>query len=244
MKALKQLSDGFANIPSRQRLTAIVAVTVVLALGGNLLLLKPQRVMLTSIELRTKANQTSMEASVRALAELDSDVSKGVDKFAGERETLAAFKRQIAEADMFFSGAEPEGARVDGLLRNLLQNDQSLTLESLKIVPPSVFYAPPSAQQQQKQKEKEDSIMSVLNKVRTDQPAPELVLSDKTLYKHGVEVTVKGSYPGLAAYLEKVQAFRQRLFWSEATITTSKYPEAKLRLIVNTLNDQPVTPLN
>ena len=85
MKALKQLSDGFANIPSRQRLTAIVAVTVVLALGGNLLLLKPQRVMLTSIELRTKANQTSMEASVRALAELDSDVSKGVDKFAGEQ---------------------------------------------------------------------------------------------------------------------------------------------------------------
>ena len=240
MKALKQLREGFASIPSRQRITAIVAVAVVLALGGNLFLLKPQRVLIDGVNTRIQANQTATETAVRTLAELDSDSAKGVDRFAGERETLTNFKRQIAEADAFFTSAEPEGSRVDGLLRNLLQNDQSLTLESLKIIPPSVFYSPPSAEQQ---KPKEDGVMAVLSKVRKEQPAP-LVLSEKTLYKHGVEVTIKGSYPGLVAYLEKVQGFRQRLFWSEATITTSKYPDSKLRLIVNTLNDQPVTPLN
>ena len=55
-------------------------------------------------------------------------------------------------------------------------------------------------------------------------------------YRHGFEITVSGSYAGLVAYLERLEALPWHLNWVEATLDTADRPDLKLTLIVHTLS--------
>jgi hypothetical protein len=43
--------------------------------------------------------------------------------------------------------------------------------------------------------------------------------------------------------MERLQKFPKRVFWSEAKITVSSYPVSALRIVIYTLSDQPLVPL-
>lgn len=55
-------------------------------------------------------------------------------------------------------------------------------------------------------------------------------------YRHGFEVTVKGSYASLVAYLARLEALPWRLNWVEVTLDTADRPELTLTLTVHTLS--------
>ena len=55
-------------------------------------------------------------------------------------------------------------------------------------------------------------------------------------YRHGFEITVSGSYAGLVAYLERLEALPWHLAWVEATLDAADRPDLKLTLIVHTLS--------
>jgi MSHA biogenesis protein MshJ len=55
-------------------------------------------------------------------------------------------------------------------------------------------------------------------------------------YRHGFEVTVKGGYADLVAYLEKLEAMPWNLGWSEARLDAAARPELTLTLIIHTLS--------
>lgn len=55
-------------------------------------------------------------------------------------------------------------------------------------------------------------------------------------YRHGFEITVSGSYSGLVAYLERLEALPWHLNWAEATLDATDRPDLKLTLIVHTLS--------
>ncbi|HEY9098407.1 MAG TPA: hypothetical protein VIN38_06030 [Thiobacillus sp.] len=55
-------------------------------------------------------------------------------------------------------------------------------------------------------------------------------------YRHGFEITVKGRYSDLVAYLSKLEALPWRLNWVEVSLDTADRPELTLTLTVHTLS--------
>jgi MSHA biogenesis protein MshJ len=56
------------------------------------------------------------------------------------------------------------------------------------------------------------------------------------LYRHGVELTVEGSYADLLDYLRALEAMPQRLLWGGVQMKVDQYPKAVLTLRLFTLS--------
>lgn len=237
MTFFKRFREALDGLQRRDLMIAIIVVAVVLVLGGNLLVLKPQRLVLERLKAQDQANKAELTTILTQLAELDQAAKSG-GLFAAERQTLEELKRQIAEVDKFFADSDPTLAQVGGMVRNMLKDGPNLSLVSLKLLPSAVFYSPPAPKV-----EKETAITTVLNTYKKPEAAP-VALTERTLYKHGVEVKIKGSYSELLAYLDRLEQFPKRLFWSEAMIEVTHFPETTLKLVVYSLSDQAALPLN
>jgi MSHA biogenesis protein MshJ len=59
------------------------------------------------------------------------------------------------------------------------------------------------------------------------------------LYRHGVELTLKGSYFELVQYLAELEKLRARLLWGRAELAVEQYPEVRLTVQVRTLSSEP-----
>ncbi len=57
-----------------------------------------------------------------------------------------------------------------------------------------------------------------------------------TLYRHGIELTLEGSYADLVAYLDALEALPQHLLWGALSLKSEQYPRAVLTLRVYTLS--------
>lgn len=64
-------------------------------------------------------------------------------------------------------------------------------------------------------------------------PAQELV------YRHGVELTLEGSYADMVDYLAALQALPVRVIWGKAQLDASAYPASRLTLTLYTLSLDP-----
>jgi MSHA biogenesis protein MshJ len=60
--------------------------------------------------------------------------------------------------------------------------------------------------------------------------APEL------LYRHGVEITLQGSYLDMVAYMTELETMPVQLFWGKAKLEAQEYPKARLTLTLYTLS--------
>jgi MSHA biogenesis protein MshJ len=56
------------------------------------------------------------------------------------------------------------------------------------------------------------------------------------LYRHGVELTVKGSYLDLLRYLEELEKRSSVVLWGGVELQVEKYPEVRLRVVIQTLS--------
>jgi MSHA biogenesis protein MshJ len=64
-------------------------------------------------------------------------------------------------------------------------------------------------------------------------PPPKL---PELLFRHGVEITLSGSYLDMIAYMEALEALPTQLFWGRAEFEVDQYPNARLTLTVYTLS--------
>jgi MSHA biogenesis protein MshJ len=58
-------------------------------------------------------------------------------------------------------------------------------------------------------------------------------------YRHGVELTLKGSYFELLQYLAQLERLPARLIWGRTELLVEEYPEVRLTVNVSTLSSQP-----
>lgn len=60
----------------------------------------------------------------------------------------------------------------------------------------------------------------------------------RTLYRHGVEVTLTGSYFELTQYLADLERLPGRVLWGPLELEAEQYPEVRLSLQIHTLSPQ------
>jgi MSHA biogenesis protein MshJ len=70
-------------------------------------------------------------------------------------------------------------------------------------------------------------------------PAAAQVEPLPTLYKHGIEVTLRGDYPNLVAYMRELERNTKGVFWGDVKLSVAAYPEATLTMTIHTLSARP-----
>ena len=150
---------------------------------------------------------------------------KTVDPDAPQRAQLEALRQKIAE---FESEAKEHSLqlisaqRMRTVLQQILASRPGLELVELKTLPQSTITLEGEAQ-----------------KPAGAAKAPEAPgerAQTATLYKHGVQLTVRGRYLDLLAYLKQIEALPARLYWDKLELTVLEHPTIAMRFTLYTVS--------
>lgn len=163
------------------------------------------------------------EAALRAqigqarnnIAGIDAEIMTRVQGFAVDpdapnRARLEKILADTAALDAslrtFEQGLVPP-ERIAPLLENILAANGRLALVSMKTLPATPAGEAPA----------------------TEAPAP-------LLYRHGVQVTVRGNYLDMLNYMAALEALPTGLLWGSAELQAEEYPDSRLTLTLYTLS--------
>lgn len=121
--------------------------------------------------------------------------------------------------------------RIAPLLETILKTNGRLQLVSMQTLPASQFGdAAVSLTGVEK-----PSAASSANR-QTAASAQSSSAASELLYRHGVELIVRGNYLDMVDYLDALEALPIQLFWTRAALEVEQYPNARLSLTVYTLS--------
>jgi len=141
------------------------------------------------------------------------------DPDAPKRAKLAALKARLAEIDTRLAEKQSELVppdRIPGLLEEMLRRDRRLELVDLRTLPATPLFG-----------EKDDRAA-----------AATAARAGLRVYRHGVELTVRGGYFDLLRYLSELERLPLRMFWGRVELAATDYPAITMKLTVYTLSLQ------
>ncbi|MBA4383092.1 MAG: agglutinin biogenesis protein, partial [Sideroxydans sp.] len=155
---------------------------------------------------RMKETQAQLAALLQA---------KQADAHAPQRERIIQLRAQIAEGDAYLKATQdklvpPE--KMAALLEQVLAKNNRLQLVALNTLPVSLFIEPAA-----------DAVAKA-------------GVQEKQIFKHGVQMTVRGSYADLMQYLTALEKMPTQMFWGMAKMSVVQYPNAELTLTLYTLS--------
>lgn len=174
---------------------------------------------------RSRALLAQMERERTEIATLESQLRSGpkhADPDADSRGRAEALRREVGALDSTLQALQRElvpAERVNTLLQEMLASDTRLTLVSLRTLP-----AAPLAGGDAKSPAGPNAAAAAA------EPGPSLV------YKHGVEITVQGSYVNLHDYLMRLERSPWRMYWWRAHLTADEQAQLTLKVTVYTLS--------
>jgi len=216
---LKQFAERIDARSLRERLlifgmAALAAVMLVTTLALDPLQAKRKALLQQVAEQQTRvaAAQTQIQTLIAA---------RSADPDAANRSRLAELKTRIGQSEdrlASFQQGLVSSDRMAEVLRDMLGRNRGVTLVSLRTLPVTTLAeeggkpaaAPP----------KEGQV-----------PDPKAAI-----YRHGVEVTVEGSYADLLGYVSELEAMPWQVFWGGAALSVQTYPVSRLTLTLYTLS--------
>ncbi|MFL6675351.1 MAG: type II secretion system protein GspM [Massilia sp.] len=179
------------------------------------------------------------------LAGIDGEITQKVkayqvDPDAATRARLAAVKIEAGQLSDGLRAMQkglvaPE--RMGALLETILRANGRLQLVSMKTLPVgSLNEAAPGGQSRGTPPGKDAKVQ---NTVLTAAAKPAAAKSPDLLYRHGVEIAVRGNYLDMVNYMAALEAMPTQLFWGKAQLEVEEYPNARLTLTLYTLSLDP-----
>jgi MSHA biogenesis protein MshJ len=220
MKYAHFFLSRFKALTQRERLLLVGAVLVAVWLLFDFALLRPQQAqarLLRDKLVQQHAEVEALNVAVQALSK-----AQKVDPLAKQRAERDELRNTFAQAQTLIAHATAN-VRMSEVIRTMVATRPGLTLVSLKTLPPETFFKGSVA------------------------PGPKAAAADAgptpALYKHGVEIVVKGTYVSLVPYLRELERNADGIFWSQVKLDVGAYPEATLRMTIHTLSARPELPL-
>lgn len=222
----KPLAARYTAMPKRERALLPAAVCFAILMLGYLLLIEPARKAH-----RVLQQQHTQDSSDLLVAQTQLNVlrAKVRNPDAELRAQLEALRTQTRSADDRFrqlQGSLVPAQEMSTWLSGLMQAQRGLQLVGLRSLPVT-------------------SVAELVNARKTGTPnvaptpaaasAPDAP-QDAWLYRHGVEVTVRGSYPELLAYLQTLERMPRRVYWGELRLNAQDSPAVVMTLTVYTLS--------
>jgi len=212
-----RLVKRYNRLARRERGLVLAAVLVGVLGLGSMLFIEPALQQIALLKRQTaqqRADATALQPQVAALQ------ARQRDPDAATRAQLEALRRQLQLAEGEFDQLQralvpPQD--MGRLLEGLLQSHRGLQLVGLRNVPVtsvSELLAPAPAASQPAAKDSRDA----------------------WLYRHGVEITLEGSYADMHAYLDALEHLPRRVYWGELKIDAQKWPASRMTVTVYTIS--------
>ena len=220
-----QLAARMDALSLRERGMVFGATVAVLAFAGHTFVLAPQ-------DAKQAALRTQIDQQQAASAAIDGEITARVegsriDPDAQSRARLNTMQQEMGQLGSQLLALEhglvpPErmGPLVDGILRA----NGRLKLVSMRTLPAEPLAAPGVAP------------AAAAAPAANAGAAPAAASDVPLLYRHGVEVTVRGNYLDMVDYMSALEALPTRMFWGRAQLDVETYPTARLTLTLHTLS--------
>lgn len=226
---LVQLAARVDALSLRERALVFAAALAVLAFGGYQLVLAPIYADQDALAAQIAQQRDTMQGiDAEIAAKLE---AYGVDPDAASRARLVAVKQESAQLSdsllaMQHGLVPPE--RMAPLVDAILRANGRLQLVSMRTLPVETISGRAAA-----------GVPAQAQATLTPPPAPAAAEAGKPadlLYRHGVEVTVRGNYLDMVDYMSALEAMPTRLFWGKAQLDVEEYPASRLTLTLYTLS--------
>jgi MSHA biogenesis protein MshJ len=161
-----------------------------------------------------------------------------VDPDAATRERLDAAKAEAARLSESLRAMQkglvaPE--RMGALLESLLRANGRLQLVSMKTLPVGSLNQAGAGEAKAEPQAKEGKMLAVA----LTAPAAAGAQPVDMLYRHGVQIAVRGNYLDIVNYMSALESMPTQLFWSRAQLEVEEYPTSRLTLTLYTLSLDP-----
>ena len=176
------------------------------------------------------ANQKNLAANVEQQQEKTSTIRTQIDASSQARKSIESsplhqrldmVKQKLADGDAYLKDLDngnglvkPE--KMAALLEQVLAKNNQLQLVHLQTLPVTPL------------------VKKAANK--PEAPAGASSALDKQIFKHGVELTVRGSYLDLLQYLTELEQLQVHILWGNAEMKVEHYPDVVLTVTVYTLS--------
>ncbi|MDH5577298.1 MAG: hypothetical protein OEZ09_02485 [Betaproteobacteria bacterium] len=207
MKALlKRYADRIDNATLRERVLLFLAAALILVFVVNGALIKPLRDSQRRLSSDIAQNERELRAIQTEVQRLAG--ASGGDADARNRERVALLRSEILALDARIA-EEQRRFTTPQRMRDVLE-------EML-------------------QRDRRLRLVDLKTLPVTDLAATQ-GQAGRRVFRHGVELTVAGSYLDLHAYLSALEGLPTQLYWGRAEMSVSEYPVAMLKLTVFTLS--------
>jgi MSHA biogenesis protein MshJ len=215
MKQLwEKISLKVDAMSKRERVMVFAALAVLVIALINALLLEP-------IFARYKLMTGQLVQQQEKIAAVQLQIAAAQQENTPQRIQLNRIRQDLAEGDAYLQSSRdrlvlPE--RMADHLRQLLNRNIRLQLVGLQTLPATPLLEQPTEKSAEQGK-----------------VAPSGV-QDKQVFKHGVQLTLRGNYLDLLQYVSALEKLPQQMFWARAQMNVAKYPTAELTLTLYTLS--------
>lgn len=188
---------------------AFMLVSLIDSLFLNPLLVKQKRLSAQVVQQQEKMK--AIQAQLNTLLQ-----AKQADASSPQRDRIRQLRQQIADGDAYLKDRRdklvpPE--RMAALVEQMLKRNGRLQLVAMNTLPVTSFI--------------EQS---------ADPKIGEPARQERQMYKHGVQITVRGSYADLVQYLAALESLPTRMFWGSAKLNVLQHPAAEMTLTLYTLS--------
>lgn len=222
----ERIRAGVDDMSLRERaMVFIAAAFVVISLMQALLLdplLAKQKLLSTQV-IQQQERMKDLQAQMQNLLQAKQD-----EEHSPLRERMAQLKQQLLEQDSYLQSRRDrlvEPNKMADLLRQVLNKNGRLQLVELKTLPVSLLVEKPQGA---------DAVGQTTTASAPD--GQKQADTQKQIFKHGVQITVRGGYLDLVRYVAALEKLPAQMFWGEASLSVEKYPDGLFTLTVYTLS--------
>lgn len=213
---LQNFADSIDAMGLRERAMFFGAVALVMMTLLQVFLLNPvllRREQLTAQIALQEDETKAIQARIDALAKPGAP-----DQNALNRDRLKNLREQMAQMDRRFEQQQGKFVAPDkmtAMLQNVIAKNRKLQLVSLRNLPGSSLSKPVAG-------------------ASTDAAGDH----KREVFRHAVELSVKGSYFDLLDYLAALERMPQRVFVDGFELSVTQYPQSVLKLTIYTLSQE------
>lgn len=208
--------DKVEALSLRERAIVFATVALVLVSLVSELLLAPlqaKRKILSDQVVQQQERTKELRAQLQNLLQAQRD-----DEHSPMRLRLAQLRQQLQEQEDYLEERRQTlvaPGRMAEVLGQVLHENQKVQLVELKTLPVGPLIDKPQE-------------AGAVQPVAAD--------GQRQIFRHGVKITVRGSYLDLLSYASALEKLPTRMYWGEASLSVEHHPEAVLTLTVYTLS--------
>lgn len=209
MKAfLKRYADRIDNATLRERALIFICLAAVLVYLAYVILINPLRDRHKALSAESEKLQQELVTLQAGLQGMLKGGSQDID--SANRARLAAAREALARANTRIAQEQRRftpSDRMRGMLADMLERNRRIALVDLKTLPAAPLATAPAG------------------------PG-----GNPGLFRHGLELTVSGSYADLYEYLRTLERLPTQLYWGNVELSVAEYPSVTLKLTLYTVS--------